>query len=166
MKAIKVQIIGLVVILCFGFSVVVIAGKYNSEVYQAQKKLSELGYNPGNPDGIWGKKTEKALQRFQKESDLPATGKLDKKTEEKLGLRDDAVESDKVTIVTPNTVARLCPYPNCGQNQHITRIPKGTVLEVKGIMDVQSGRLPPVKWFEVTYKGKKGWISIFDTDKQ
>ena len=73
-------------------------------------------------------------------------------------------QSDKVTIVTPGTVARLCPHPNCGQNQHITRIPKGTVLEVEGIMDVKSGVLT-VQWFEVTYKGKRGWISIFDTDK-
>jgi len=74
-------------------------------------------------------------------------------------------QDDKVTIVTPGTVARLCPYPNCGQNQHITRIPKGSVLKVEGIMDVKIGMMT-VKWFEVTYKGKKGWISIFDTDKQ
>jgi hypothetical protein len=74
-------------------------------------------------------------------------------------------QGDKVKIVVPGTVARLCPYPNCGQNQHITRVPEGTVLTVEGIMDVKSGMLPPVKWFEVTYKGKRGWLSIFNTDK-
>jgi len=74
-------------------------------------------------------------------------------------------QGDKVTIITPETVARLCPYPNCGQDQHITRIPKGTVLTVEGIQSVKSGMLPSVKWFEVTYKGKKGWVSIYDTDK-
>ena len=73
-------------------------------------------------------------------------------------------QGDKITIVTPGTVARLCPHPNCGQDQHITRVPKGTVLKVEGIMDVKSGILT-VKWFEVTYKGKRGWISIFDTDR-
>jgi len=73
-------------------------------------------------------------------------------------------QGDKVTIVVPGTVARLCPYPNCGQDQHITRIPEGTVLEVEGIMDVTSGVLT-VQWFEVTYKGKRGWISIYNTDK-
>lgn len=73
-------------------------------------------------------------------------------------------QGDKVTIVTPGTVARLCPHPNCGQNQHTTRIPKGTVLKVEGIMDVKSGMLTAT-WFEVTYKGNRGWISIFDTDK-
>lgn len=73
---------------------------------------------------------------------------------------------DKVTIITPETVARLCPHPSCGQNQHITRIPQGTVLKIEGIASVMIGMLPAVKWFEVTYKGKKGWISIYDTDKQ
>ena len=81
------------------------------------------------------------------------------------GYASEVKQDDKVTIVTPGTVARLCPYPNCGQDQHITRIPKGTVLKVEGVMDVKSGMMT-VKWFEVTYKGKRGWISIFDTDKQ
>jgi len=76
-------------------------------------------------------------------------------------------QGDKVTIVVPGTVARLCPYPNCGQNQHITRIPEGTVLKVEGIMDVKVGGTIKwvVTWFEVTYKGNRGWISIFNTDK-
>jgi hypothetical protein len=74
-------------------------------------------------------------------------------------------QGDKVTIIVPGTLARLCPYPNCGSNQHITRIPEGTVLEVEGIMEVKSGILPSVKWFEVTYKGKRGWLSIFNTNK-
>ena len=82
------------------------------------------------------------------------------------GLRAEAIkQEDKFTIVTPETMARLCPYPNCGQDQHITRIPEGTVLEIEGIQSVKSGRMPAVKWFEVTYKGKKGWISMYDTNK-
>ena len=74
-------------------------------------------------------------------------------------------QGDKVTIVTPQVVARLCPYPECGQEQHITRIPQGTILEIDGIMQTGTKEWP-VFWFEVTFKGKKGWISIFDTDKQ
>ena len=86
-----------------------------------------------------------------------------------IGLNVRAAElkqGDKIKIVTPGTVARLCPHPNCGVNQHITRIPQGTDLTIEGIMNVKFGPLPPVKWFEVTYKGKKGWISIFDTNAQ
>ena len=74
-------------------------------------------------------------------------------------------QGDKVTITTPETLARLCPHPNCGTNQHITRIPKGTVLTVEGIMTVKSGMMS-VKWFELTYDGKRGWVSIYNTDKQ
>ena len=77
----------------------------------------------------------------------------------------EAKQGDKVTIVTPETVARLCPHPNCGQNQHITRIPQGTIFKIEGIMAFKSGMMK-VKWLEVTYNGKKGWISIYDTDKQ
>ena len=71
---------------------------------------------------------------------------------------------DKITIITPGILARLCPNPSCGQDQHITRIPEGTVLTVSGITDVTHGILTS-EWFEVTYKGKRGWISVFDTDK-
>jgi hypothetical protein len=73
-------------------------------------------------------------------------------------------QGDNVTIITPGTVARLCPHPNCGQNQHITRIPEGIKLQVEGIMKVKSGMME-ITWFEVKYKGKRGWISMYDTDK-
>lgn len=76
---------------------------------------------------------------------------------------EEVKQGDEITIVTPGTTARLCPYPNCPQNQHITRIPKGTTLKIEGIKEVKSGVLT-VQWFEVTYKGKKGWVSTFDTD--
>ena len=74
-------------------------------------------------------------------------------------------KGDKITIITPGTVSRLCPYANCGTDQHIARIPKGTVLKVTGIMTVKTGMMS-VKWFEVTYDEKRGWISIYDTDRQ
>lgn len=74
-------------------------------------------------------------------------------------------QGDKVEIVTPETVARLCPYPSCGLNEHITRIPVGTALKVQGVQTVKSGILSAI-WFEVTYKGHRGWVSIYDTNKQ
>ena len=74
-------------------------------------------------------------------------------------------QGDKIKVITPNTVARLCPYPNCGGNEHLTRIPEGTVLIIEGITEIKAG-LMAVKWLEVKYKDKKGWISIYDTDKQ
>ena len=78
----------------------------------------------------------------------------------------DAIEQgDQIIVVTPGTVARLCPYPNCGPDQHITRIPKDTVLEVTGVNEAKAGMMS-VKWFEVTFNGKRGWISTYDVNKQ
>ena len=71
---------------------------------------------------------------------------------------------DKVTVVRPGNVTKLCPYPNCRQGQHITRIPKGTVLKVEGMMNVKYDQ-STMRWFETTYKERRGWISIYDTDQ-
>ena len=80
------------------------------------------------------------------------------------GYVSDVKLGDKVTIVGPGNVTKLCPYPDCRQGQHVTRIPKGTVLKVEGMMNVKYGN-STMKWFETTYKEKRGWISINDTDQ-
>jgi hypothetical protein len=71
---------------------------------------------------------------------------------------------DKVTTVRPGKVTKLCPFPGCEKGQHITRIPKGTVLKVEGVMKVRYGH-STTRWVETTYKEKRGWISIYDTKK-
>ncbi len=53
-------------------------------IYRAQKKLKQLGYNPGLLDGVWGSKTENAIRKFQQDSGLSATGKLDDETRRQL----------------------------------------------------------------------------------
>ncbi len=39
-----------------------------------QVRLEELGYNPGAPDGIFGRKTEKAVKNLQRVSGLVQDG--------------------------------------------------------------------------------------------
>jgi ankyrin repeat protein len=56
----------------------------DDDVYQVQKKLKELGYDPGGTDGIWGEKTTSALKRFQRDNGLPVSGQLDEPTRAKL----------------------------------------------------------------------------------
>ena len=78
-------------IICFIFlssiSDIAYSQGYESEiVFQTQKNLQELGYNPGPIDGIWGKKTQSTLKKFQHDNGLSMTGKLDSKTKEKLGI--------------------------------------------------------------------------------
>lgn len=63
------------------------ASSYNPDVYQAQKKLEALGYDPGKADGIYGKATEQAVKRYQRDYGIPATGLLDRQTLDKLSVR-------------------------------------------------------------------------------
>ena len=55
------------------------------EIYKIQKRLTELGYEPGPADGIMGKMTRRAIKNFQKDNGLPPTGKIDNDTKNKLG---------------------------------------------------------------------------------
>jgi ankyrin repeat protein len=56
------------------------AYSYDHLVYQAQRKLKELGYDPGRTDGIFGEKTKAAVRYFQRDNGLPVSGRLDKQT--------------------------------------------------------------------------------------
>ena len=58
----------------------------NNIVYDVQKKLKEIGYEPGSIDGIFGKKTATAVAEFQRDKDIPPTGKIDEATLKALGL--------------------------------------------------------------------------------
>jgi hypothetical protein len=70
---------------------------------------------------------------------------------------------DVIKIVTPNDRARLCQNPNCDQDQEILRIPTNTELKVESLI---RHRMPlwDVVWYKVTYQGKRGWVSEFDTN--
>ncbi|KAF1050175.1 peptidoglycan-binding domain-containing protein [Xylophilus sp.] len=49
-----------------------------------RRKLSQLGYNAGTVDGVSGGKTVDALRFFQKDHNLPQTGRLDAATSAEL----------------------------------------------------------------------------------
>ncbi|MDY0095266.1 MAG: DUF1566 domain-containing protein [Candidatus Vecturithrix sp.] len=82
------------------------AAPYNAAVARVQQQLKILGYDPGLVDGIWGQNTVMALQQFQMMQGLPATGQLDEKTKQKLGIqasRQDAAEKTPTSItLDPN----------------------------------------------------------------
>jgi len=84
----------LVCVCCLGltFTSVYSQSYDKATVYQVQKRLKELGYGAGQPDGIWGRRTEIALEKFQNDTGLAATGRIDAASENKLGLI--AAESD------------------------------------------------------------------------
>lgn len=53
---------------------------------KVQKRLNELGYDCGTPDGIKGEKTTNAIKAFQKDKGLEPDGEVGPKTKEALGL--------------------------------------------------------------------------------
>jgi len=50
----------------------------------AQERLNQLGYDAGAPDGIMGNRTSGALRTFQRDHNLPVTGRLDATTSQAL----------------------------------------------------------------------------------
>jgi hypothetical protein len=58
----------------------------SDDIRKAQEALKAKGKDPGAISGRMHAKTQEALREFQKENNLPATGVLDQKTAEKLGV--------------------------------------------------------------------------------
>ena len=46
----------------------------NPEIKRVQQALKDLGFNPGDVDGIWGRSTIGAVKRFQQKAQLEADG--------------------------------------------------------------------------------------------
>ena len=55
-------------------------------VKAAQQALKDKGHDPGTVDGRLGPRTQQALRDFQKTEGLDATGRLDEKTMQSLGI--------------------------------------------------------------------------------
>ena len=47
-------------------------------VKAVQNKLSEMGYEPGEADGLYGSKTAEAISAFQRDKQLQVNGKISK----------------------------------------------------------------------------------------
>ena len=75
-----------------------------------------------------------------------------------------AVAGNVIKIITLENRARLCPNIDCGEGQELLRLPTNTKLKV---ISSSKQRLPMwnVIWYKVTYKGKQGWVSEFNTDR-
>jgi hypothetical protein len=89
MKIRRLSIISLLVFCCLSWSISSVAAEYDLIVEQAQKKLTELGYDPGPVDGKIGKKTIAAIKSFQQDNALQMTGELNELTKKKLEILEE-----------------------------------------------------------------------------
>jgi hypothetical protein len=56
-------------------------------IRDVQTALNDHGYDAGEADGQIGSKTRAAIRRYQTDNGLPVTGRVDRQTAEKLGIR-------------------------------------------------------------------------------
>jgi len=102
-------------VFCLYFSV---GYAYSDSVYNAQKKLKQLGYDPGPIDGIFGKKTKNAIKNFQADNYINVTGQLNNETKEKLGIQNSyrKVQTGqcKCTYTAGSMPPTSCDDPRCG----------------------------------------------------
>lgn len=56
------------------------------EIREVQQALSTKGYNVGKADGFLGRRTAQALEKFQRQEGIKATGKIDSRTASVLGV--------------------------------------------------------------------------------
>ncbi|MBE0597255.1 MAG: peptidoglycan-binding protein [Desulfuromonadales bacterium] len=60
-----------------------------SQVRQIQQQLQAQGVDPGPIDGIWGPQTSQALEQFQQQEGIAASGQPDQETLQSLGVETD-----------------------------------------------------------------------------
>jgi peptidoglycan hydrolase-like protein with peptidoglycan-binding domain len=70
-------------------------------ISEIQSALARNGYYQGNPNGKWDSNTIGAMQKFQSDHGLDATGKLDALSLQKLGLGSDIAGVSAPRPITP-----------------------------------------------------------------
>jgi peptidoglycan hydrolase-like protein with peptidoglycan-binding domain len=59
-------------------------------VKKVQQTLRDKGYDPGPVDGVMGSQTRHALGQYQKAQGYPVTDRVDSRTAENLGVREES----------------------------------------------------------------------------
>ncbi len=100
------------------------AGSRGDEVRQIQKKLKELGYDPGQVDGIYGENTKKAVIAFQKAKGLNPDGIAGSQTLKALGISQDQGQFSSGDI---DLLARIISAESRGE-PYIGQVAVGAVI--------------------------------------
>jgi len=96
----------------------------SDEVKALQKRLKELGWYTGSPDGDFGPATEAAVKAFQKANGLTADGKAGEKTLERLNSGSAVSKKQATATATPKVTAKRTATPK--PTVRVTATPRPT----------------------------------------
>lgn len=82
-------------------------GDKGVEVLNIQKKLQEIGYFHGKPDGVFSAKTTEAVEGFQKARRLKITGMVDPRTHKALFAARTRVPERKARVLRASTAEAI-----------------------------------------------------------
>jgi len=87
---------------------------WSANVERAQQLLTELSYDPGPIDGVFGRRTHKAIEQFQRDSSLTVTGKIDDQLLQVLKEARDASSAGTTIIpeVDRESIGRVLQHPS------------------------------------------------------
>lgn len=132
-------------------------GDEGADVRQLQMNLIELGYDCGwyGADGEFGDCTEAAVEKFQKDHGLEATGVFNAETraamEKALDEQDEPAEQPKYVLIR-------------GGDCYIRSAPNKTNSKKYGVAHrgdkyLYQGQTSDDGWHLIEYKGKNAWVS-------
>ncbi|MGE0761632.1 MAG: peptidoglycan-binding domain-containing protein, partial [Pirellulaceae bacterium] len=107
-----------------------------ASILEAQTHLNVLGYEPGLPDGVLGGETRRALQRFQRVMNLPATGELSAPT---MSALRNATRNQGQPSQQPAARAGTAPSAGVPAAGHVAHSGVNGVRAIAPVM--QNGRL-------------------------
>jgi len=115
---------------------------YNEETIRfVQKQLKLAGYDPGPIDGIFGRRTKKAIRLFQKDNELEMTGNINKET---LSLLKTINEHKKETMSNDIHKIRSDNIPETKKESQKLERPKTKLVRVVGSSEVDVKKNPDI----------------------
>ena len=106
-------------VLAFVFALLPVSLHAEETVLATQKKLAQLGFYKGQPDGQPGSQTSAAIRRYQIAENLKVTGELNRQTLEHLGIKGSPAAPAYVAIAD---IFKGGPYISAGPEMQVAVI--------------------------------------------
>ena len=134
-------------------------GSKGTDVKNLQKRLKELGFNPGAIDGDFGPGAQAAVLAFQKSKGLLADGVAGQSTLFALGLVENSTLPSVVSKVTATMVSKMFPYAP------VDNIKKYLPSVLKALEDQKLGDKKMVLMALATIRAETGRFLAIDEGK-